>query len=1047
MRLNQLAINQRVTVVVFLFIIAVGGIYSYVSLPREAAPEVIVPLISVVTSYQGVSPEDIESLVTIPIERKLTGISGIKEIRSRSLESVSVVLIEFVSSTDITGALQKVRDKVDLARQDLPQEAEEPVISEINISEMPILIMCLTGPIGPAALNKIAEDLEDRFEAIKGVLDVAIIGGVEREIEIEVDPERVARYGVSLSNLALLTRLENVNTPSGAMELGEAKFLMRVPGEFKTPDELTGLIVKATPQGIVYLRDIATIRDRFKDPVTYSRMDGTPAVTLTLAKRSGENIIAVADQVNKVLGEMRKKFPPGVDVAITMDSADFVRDMVAELENGMLSGLILVLAVIILSMGITNAIFIALAIPVSMCITLIILKMTGVTLNMVVLYSLILVLGNLVDVSIVVVENTYRHIQAGMGRVEAAYRGASEVSWPIIGSTLTTVAGFFPLLFWPGVMGDFMFYLPQTVSIALLASLFVGMVVNPALAAMWMPAAKLKRDKDGHVKLKRHPILRIYGRILRTALQWRLVTTVLFLTVVASIVVVYAAGAKVEFMPDTEPRHAYIDIDCPQGTKLDTSDTFVREIEARIQPEKKNVLNFIANVGSHGVEMFSHGDSTTSHENRININFPKLEKSTELPTRVLNNIRNLAGQIPGAEIRVKKEEEMGPPTGPPVNIEISGDDFETLAKLAMEIKRKIKDVPGLVDLDDDYDTGKPEVRVNVDRQRAYLAGLNTQFVGATVKAAISGLEAGEYREGDKEYDVMVRFPKWFREDLRNVETMNLINLQGTAIPFSAVAKIEQGGGLSRIMRINRKRTLTVFGEVEGMEAPQVLKLVQEKLKDFPLPAGYSISYTGENEDFEEAQDFLSKAFVVALLLVTLVMVAEFNSLMQPLIIMTTVVLSVAGVLFALLVFDMPFDVLMTGIACISLAGVVVNNGIVLLDFINVKRAQGMPSIDAIVEGATTRFRPVMLTAITTVIGLVPMAAGVSFNFRDYTWTVGGESSQWWGPMAIAVIVGLLFATLLTLFVVPTLYSYYDSAKGFFRSKRRQDLNHEAPAAP
>jgi len=1031
MKLNRIAINQSVTVLVFLAMVLVVGTFSYVTLPREAAPEVVIPIVSVTVTYQGVAPEDIESLITIPIERKLTGVSDVKKISSYSLEGVSTTVIEFEAGTDIDSALQKVRDKVDMAQADIPPEADDPMINELNISELPVLILSLSGDIGLAALNRIAEDVEDAVESIKGVLDAAIVGGVEREIEIEVDPQRVAQYGVALNELATIARIENVNTPSGALEMGEAKYLVRVPGEFRTPDELQGLIVKQSPAGAVYLRDIARIKDTFKEAETMARVNGKPAVIIAISKRAGENIITISDEVKALLARAEERLPEGVKLGLTLDISDQVRDMVAELENGILSGLLLVLAVIFLFMGVRNALFIAVSIPISMLITFALLYMFDVTLNMIVLFSLILALGNLVDCSIVVVENTYRHMQMGASRMEAAYLGASEVAWPIIGSTLTTVAGFAPLLFWPGIMGDFMYYLPCTVCTALLASLFVGMVVNPAMTSLWMPAPKRRITVLEDGRIERNALLRGYGWLLRRALRWRMVTAALFATILVSIVLIFAAGAEVEFMPDVEPSQANVDVELAQGTNLQTSDAVVRQIEERMAPENGNMEYVIANVGSQGVGYTLDSGANATHKSRITLKFPKLADCRVLPSIVINRVRELVGDVAGADVRIEKEED-GPPTGPPVNIEITGDDFEVLSKLALDVQRYIRDIPNLVDLRDDYDQGKPEVRVNVDRQRAFLAGLNTQFVGMTVKAAIDGMKAGEYREGDKEYDVMVRFPRAFREDFASVESMNLINLAGVPIPFSAVARLEQGAGLGSIRRIDRKRTVTVVGDVDGRPGAEVLKDVRERLAGFPLPTGYSIAYTGENEDMVESQLFLMRAFVVALFFITLVMVAEFNSLLQPLVIMSTVILSLSGVFLSLVMFDMPFDVIMTGLAVIGLAGVVVNNGIVLMDFINQQRAAGMGVEEAILEAGMTRFRPVMLTAVTTVLGLVPMAIGVSFDFRQMKWIVGGESAQWWGPMAIAFIVGLLFATFLTLVVVPVLYSAVEGFRGLFR---------------
>jgi CzcA family heavy metal efflux pump len=1019
-RITNLAVDRSTTIIVLLIIISIAGVYSYAVLPRESNPEVIVPYINVTVTYEGVTPSDMESLVTIPIERKLTGLSDVKEITSTSVEGVSAIVIEFQPDTVIEDALQKVRDKVDLAKQDLPDDADDPTINELNLSEIPIMLMSLTGNVGLPVLNEIAEELEDRIEAIPGVLDVQVIGGVEREIQIEVDPDRVAEYGISLVDLVEVTRLENVNTPGGSMDLGEAKYLMRTPGEIRSPEELANLVVKVGPEGTVYLRDIATIKDGFKDLSSLSRVDNRPAVTLAISKRSGENIIRIADQVNALYEQLQDELPQGIDIAVTWDESVFVREMVNELENSILSGLILVLAVIFLFLGFTNALFVALAIPLSMLITFFVLYMSGVTLNMVVLFSLTLALGMLVDNGIVVVENIYRHMQTGLDRVSAAKRGVDEVAWPIIGSTLTTVAAFAPMFFWPGIWGEFMVYLPMTVTLALMSSLFVGLIVNPSLAGRFM-RARVKAKRDGRVE--RHPILHTYGAILRQAIRWRAVTVTLSVTILAVITVEFMTYAEVEFTPTIEPPQADIDIKCPEGTNLATSDSYVRLVEEVLEPYRDNLEHVIANIGSQGVSLYGEMRANTTHLSRVTLDFPKLEDCTVMPSVIVERVRADLADVTGAEVRIEKMS-MGPPTGPPINIEISGDDFDTLAQLAKDVRAHIKDVPGLVDLRDDYNKGKPEVRVIVDRQQAWKTGLNTSFIGMTVQTAVDGRKAGEYREGDEEYDVVVRFPQAFREDLSNIESMNLINLSGKPIPLSVVAHVEQGAGLGSITRIDRRRTVTVSADIEaGMLGREVLKDVQEAMADFSMPAGYTPDYTGENEDMEETEAFLSRAFVAGVLLIILVLVAQFNSILQPLIIVSAVVLSLAGVFLGLFIFDMPFGILMTGIGVISLAGVVVNNAIVLIDFINQLRDRGMAMEEAVVEAGITRFRPVMLTAITTILGLVPMAIGISFNFRELRWTVGGESSQFWGSMAVAVIFGLAFATVLTLVVVPTLYTF------------------------
>lgn len=1020
MIVSDLAISRSTTILVLLAIIFISGSYSYLTLPRESEPEVVIPFVNVATTYEGVSPEDMETLVTLPLERKLTGIKGVKEITSRSVEGASSIIIEFEADFDVDQSLQKVRDKVNEAKSELPPDAEDPTITEINAAEIPVVYLALQGEVGLAVLTALAEDIEDDIESITGVLDVAIIGDVEREIRVEVDPVRVSQYGVSLTDLVAVTRQENVNTPSGAMEMGEAKYLMRVPGEFSSPDELTGLVVKSSDRGVVYLRDIATVTDGYKNVLTRSRVNGQPAVTLTVSKRAGENVIEIAEAVHAKVEEWQPRLPPTVSLGVTLDESLFVRDMVNELESGILSGLILVLVVIFVFLGFLNAIFVALAIPVSMLITFVILDLLGITLNMVVLFALILALGMLVDNGIVVVENIYRHMQAGASRVEAARAGTAEVAWPIIASTVTTIGAFFPLIFWPGMIGKFMGFLPKTVIFALTASLFVGLVVNPALASRYMRAKKGKALSD--MGAPTGLVFRVYTRVLEGALRFRAVVAV---TAVMSLIVisrVYFAGATIEFTPSVEPFQAFIDIDAPQGTNLDTSDAHVRRVEAMVEPVADDIDFVIANIGSRGSNARNMDfSSDATHQSRVTLDFPELIHARVVPSRIIEDLRGELANTPGVAIRIESLE-MGPPVGPPVNIEISGEDYATLMRLAEEFKDIVARVPGVVDVRDDIDASKPEMKVNVDREQAWLLDLSTQFIGETVKGAVSGQVAGKYREGEDEYDVVVKFPEWFHHDPRNLENMALISQNGTPIPFGAVASIEQSEGLGSILRIDRKRAVTVSSDVAGRSGPEVLKSVKAALADYPLPAGYSVAFTGENQDSEEAQEFLGKAFAVALFFIFLTMVTQFNNLLQPLAIMTSVVLSIAGVFLGLLIFDMPFGVIMTGIGSISLAGVVVNNGIVLIDFINQLRAQGLSVQDAVVQGAVTRFRPVMLTALTTIISLVPMALGVTFDFRSFTWIVGGTTSQFWSPMAICIIFGLAFATILTLIVVPVLYS-------------------------
>ena len=1015
MIISDMAVNRSTTVFALLVLITIGGIFSYSYLPREADPEIIIPIITISTSYPGVAPADVETLVTIPIERKLTGLEGVKEITSSSLEGLSSITIEFEPDINIDDALQRVGDKVNLATSDLPPDAMKPIIREVNMAELPIMYLALSGGNNLAELTEIAKSLEDRIEGIPGVLDVGIIGDVEREIQVEVDPVRLAQYGISLPSLTNLLLKENVNTPAGAMDLGSAKYITRVPGEFRSPEELEGLIAKPGVGKAVYLRDVAHVRDGFKDIQSISRVNDIPSITLTISKRSGENIIAISERVNLLVEQAQFDLPDGVNIMVTMDKSIEIRDMVLQLESGILTGLVLVLIVIFLFMGISNAIFVSLAIPVSLMITFIAIAIMGITLNMVVLFSLTLCLGMLVDNAIVVVENIYRYRQKGSPPIEAAKLGAGEVAIPIIASTITTLAAFAPLFFWPGVMGSYMEFLPKTVTITLLSSLFVGLIINPAVVSVFM-----KRHKNTPVsQSRRHSVvLDGYTRVLTFALRWRMASIVLAMTSLVMVMVIFFSNAEIEFMPETEPFRADINIDAPEGTNLNASDALVRQVEDVTRNYMGDIEFVVAKVGSSGERR--GGSTTATHASQVTLRFPEGLDGTLMPTEILNRLREELQGIVGAEIRFSQES-YGPPKSSAVSIELSGDDFDVLAMLSKEVRATIRDIDGLTDLDDDLDRGRPEIRVIVNREEAWLAGMDTQTIGLSVKAAVEGIRAGQYREGDEEYDVVIQFPPQFKEDLAYIESMTLVNSKGDAIPFSSVATIEQGVGMGSIRHIDRKRTVTVLGRAEGRSSTEVVADAKTLLAGFNLPNGYTLTFTGENEDRNDTQGFLIIAFFIGLLLITLVLIAQFNSIIQPLIIMSSVILSLAGVFLGLLLFDLPFGIFMTGLGCISLAGVVVNNAIVLIDFINRERKRGASVEEAVIHAGKTRFRPVTLTAVTTVLGLIPMAVGISFDFRSFSWLIGGTSSQFWGSMAIAIIFGLSFATILTLIVIPVLY--------------------------
>lgn len=1068
MIISDTAVRQRVSVMVLCVILFIFGSYSYMAMPRESSPDISIPYVFVSTDYKGVSPADIELSVTIPIEKKLKGLEGVKKISSVSAEGLSSINIEFVTGTDIDTALEKVRNKVDEARKDLPNDLEEdPSVFEVNFSEMPIVVYSLAGTCGNPCLKKIAEDLKDDIEAVPGVLEVELAGGLEREIRVEVIPERLAAYGIPITSVQSVVGSENQNTSGGAVRLGDGRFQLRVPGEFKTPDEIYGLVVGTHGSQPVYLKDVARVIDGFKDETSRSRINGRESVSLSVKKRAGENIIAIADKVDEIIAMRTASWPRGTEIIKNMDQAKDIRAMVADLENNILSGLVLVVLVIMFAMGFRNAVLVSLAIPFSMFMSFMTLHSMGITLNMVVLFSLTLAMGTFVDDAVVIIENIYRFMQQGVPRTEACMRATSEVAYPVIGSTLTTLVAFFPLLFWPGIMGEFMKYLPLTVIVMLMSSLTVALVINPALGSYFIrirgkvavPASveEIQRAGERPIEIK-GPILQGYTMILRGALNHSIAVILMGIFVTALFfeiwLLVIGIEKPVEFFPDIDPKAMYVNLDLPEGADMDYADNIVKRIEMRVAgavntPGSGGGLEGYAQAlapkrhrDSNGKEFDGPSDiqtidsvyartmvgavggssftpNTPTHLGIQFIDFDRRPVSTNL---ALEEIRRRVEDIPGAKITVEKGEE-GPPTGAPINIEISGDDVRVLGQIARKVREIVARVPFVKDVRDDYVEGTPSVRVTVDRQKAALFGLTTDAIGYALKAGYNGLNVSTYREKDEDFDITIQLSDPERRKADVLYELMIPTPSGELVPLTTIARIDYEGGLGEITRINNQRVVTVKASVNEQMVPgPVARAEAEKLlTEFPIPSGYKMQFTGELEIQKESEDFLSKAFVIGLFLIFLVMVTQFNSVVQPLIVMVTVILGFGGVFFGLIVLMAPFGIIMGGVGVISLAGVVVKNGIVLIDYTNKLRERGHGLKDALISAGATRLRPVYLTAITAILGLVPMLTGVSYDFTkgQMAWT--SESSLWWRQMASINIFGLLMATMLTLVVVPCLY--------------------------
>lgn len=1115
MKITDVSIDNRTSVFILIAIILIAGISSYVSLPREASPDIQIPLVIVSTPYFGVSPEDIESLITQPIEKELNGISEVKEITSSSFEGYSLVRVEFDSGFDIDDALQKVRDKVNKAEAELPDDVEKPEVIEINFSEFPIMTFNISGPQGLVKLKDIAENMKEDIENIEGVLDVKISGGLEREVKVDVDLDKLIHYNVRFDDVIAAIQDENQTIPGGLIDVNNASVLVRIPGEFSQPYTIEDLIIKIEEGMPIYIKDVADVSYSFQERTTYSRLNQVESVTVDVSKRVGANIIEIANSVKEIISDYDSQLPDNVEFAVTVDFSLDIKRSVKNLENNIFSGLVLVLLVLFSMLGIRNAFFVAIAIPLSMLISFIILSALSITLNFIVLFSLILALGMLVDNAIVIIENIYKFLEEGNDLITAAKLGAKEVAWPISTSTLTTLMAFAPLLFWPGVVGDFMEYLPLTLIVTLSSSLFVALVINPVVASKFMQLEQKAKESNSLLSKLLRPLDRVtqffnetllpntlerYERFLSGAIGedreqnkkvekrtwfgllavivWLMLTssllqtpavpnvivlivttligvgvifvfknprmrvlsgTVLLLIIIINVYNEFDHG--VEYFPSTDPERIYISVEAPTGTNIEMSNKIAKQIEKRLAEfADVNVREYIANVGQSN-NPFDGGSSSTPNKSTITVQFIDYDDRTEPSSKTADKIRNAVIDIAGAEIEVKKEEN-GPPTGPPINVEISGDDFSMLGALTEKIKNEIRDIPGLVDMKDNYDAGRPEVRVDIDREKAALYSLNTRLIANNIRTAINGFEASKYRINEDEYDITVRLKKEQRESvdlLKNMRiTYNDKKGKTLSLPLMNVADIEYDKGPGAIRRKDLKRVVTISANVDAeYNENEVLNNVIEKLSTFELPPDYKIDYTGQREDQKEAEEFLSRAFMIAFFGIFLILVIQFNSLGQPVMIMAAVSISLIGVFIGLIVFAMPFGIIMTGIGVISLAGVIVNNNIVLIDYINILRRKGQSVRDAAIGAGLRRFRPVTLTAITTILGLIPLTFGFGFDFYSFTIESGGAEADFWRSMGVAVIFGLLFGTILTLVIVPVMYATITDApaalKASFRS--------------
>ncbi len=1130
--LSTLAVDNGTTVFFITFIILLFGVSAYVNMPKEQFPDATFPTVFVNTVHFGNSATDIETLVTRPIEKELMSVTGIKDVKSTSMQDYSIITAEYITEIDMNDALRKTKDAVDKAKSELPNDlTQDPLVMEVNTAAIPILTVNVAGNYTNEQLKEYAEYLQDKIEDIDEISEVQMKGALETEVKVDMDIPKMEALRVSFGDVENAIKMENMNMSGGEMVTNGFRRAVKVNGEFENVRELENLIIKSENQNPIYLKNIASVKMGYKDKTSIARANRMPVVSLDVIKRKGENLLSSSDKINEVIAKAKKeKFPEALQVTTFNDQSIATRDQVSNLENSIVSGVILVVVVLLFFLGLRNAMFVGLAIPLSMLMGFMILNLIGYTINMVVLFALILALGLLVDNGIVVVENIYRYMQEGYSGKRAAKYGAGEVALPIIASTATTLAAFFPLAFWPGIMGSFMKYLPITLIIVLLSSLFVALVINPVFTATFMKvdqkaATKKARNRQlrnniigvililifaalahlGQVDWLRNLLVlvaiitllnmvflrpasfyfqekilpaleRFYYKFVNLAL-YKFTPVVVFVgtifLMIGSFVLLGIYAPKVLFFPDQDPLYVNAFVELPMGKDIEETNAALKDLEDKVietvEPYSKVVESVLSQIGENTSDPNAPPEPGASpNKARITVAFvPSKDRDGISTTMIKEKIRDSMKGYPGLKI-VVDQNAAGPPVGKPINLEITGEEIDELSIMAEKLIAHInsKNIGGIEELKADVNLGKPEVEVNIDREAARRYGVSTYNIASSIRTAIFGSEVSSFKIGEDEYPIFVRVDEKYRNNIDAILNQRITfrspaNGQISQVPISSVSDIRFTSTYSSIQRKNQKRVVTISSNLlDGYYANDIVPEIEDLMEDYDLSEGMTYAFTGEQQSQTEEMEFLSSALMIALFSIFVILVAQFNSFISPFIILISVLFSTIGVFLGYVMTSMDIIVIMTGIGIISLAGVVVNNAIVLIDYVNLlvqrkredKGLEDMSQLsdqdikDAIIQGGATRLRPVLLTAITTVLGLIPLAIGFNFNFftfiseLDGQYFLGGDNVAFWGPMAWTVIYGLIFATFLTLIVVPVMYWLAYRAKSSIKKVFKPNKN-------
>ncbi|MBC7935960.1 MAG: efflux RND transporter permease subunit [Rhizobacter sp.] len=1112
------SIANKTTIYLIMLIVTLWGGSKFFTLPKEQFPDIVIPNIYVQTIYFGNSPKDIENLVTRPIEKQIKGITGakIKKFTSTSQQDFSAIIVEFDTDVKTEVALQKVKDAIDKAKQDLPTDlTEEPTALEVNLSDQPIMYVNLSGEYDMMRLKKFADDLQDKLEELPQINRIDIVGAPEREFQINVDNNRMQAAGVTFDDINNAVARENMDISGGLLDVGSMKRNLQLKGQFKTAYDIEKVIVRNTAGAPIYLKDIAVVKDTAKDVESFARLDGKNVVTLNIIKRSGENLIETSEAIQKAVADAKGiLYPDDLKAVITGDTSVQTRASFNELVNSIVIGFVLVLFVLMFFMGVTNAFFVALSVPLSMFVAFVFLPGadlivgTHVTLNFIVLFGLLFGLGIIVDDAIVVIENVHRIFVEGKGNVSierATKMAAGEVFVPVLAGTVTTLAPFFPLLFWPGIIGSFMIYLPTMLIFTLAASLVVAFIMNPIFAVDFMNHPEGKKEPKSAIFKKPYfwivialgivldiagfpflgnlliffmllvllnrfvlegavhsfqnkvlPwIMGHYENLLRWALKgWRpvhlLLGTVglLILSVVIFIVSVQTGRVGVAFFPKGDPNQIYVYLKLPVGTDVKYTDSITQTLETKVNKvlgidHTKGTTNpvvesVISNVAIGASDPAAGDRSTRSELGRIQVSFVEFEKRHGKSTRpYLDEIRAAIAGVPGAEISVDQES-GGPPTDPPVNIEVASEDFDNLVKTAVNLKNYLDSiqVPGVEELKMDVDLNNPEITLTVDRERALIQGVSSAQVGMAIRTALFGTEVSKIKEGKEEYKIQLRNNEVQRKSLSEILNMRIAFRDmsdglNKSVPISALVSVEPTSTFGSIKRKNQKRLISIRSNVlttQGYNATAVNQVITGHINTFKGKGeGVSITQTGEGEQQAETGAFLLSALIIALGLILVTLVIQFNSVSKSIIILTEIVFSVIGVLLGFSIFGMEASVLMTGLGIVGLAGIVVKNGILVIEFAEELRHRGMKTREAVIQAGKTRIIPVLLTALAAILAFIPIAVGFNINFITLFSELnpriffGGDSVAFWKPLSWTIIFGLAFAFFMTLIIVPAMY--------------------------